>query len=304
MPTDFQLHTPIAFFIYRRPDLTARVFEAIRQVRPSQLLIIADGPHPARPQEAQSCETTREVVRSIDWDCQVYTDFSPVNLGLAKRISSGLDWVFSQVDQAIILEDDCLPDPSFFLFCQALLNHYANDQRIMTISGDNYQFGRCRTTYSYYFSRYNHCWGWATWQRAWQHFDFDMSQWPTVRDQGWLWDILQDRAAVKVWETAFQRTFEGIYDTWDYRWTLACWLRSGLTVLPQVNLVSNIGFGTAGTHLVRRNIFADLASGAVTFPLKHPPYVIRDARADRYTQNVLFSMAPINRIRRKFGIGL
>ncbi|MEO1590172.1 MAG: glycosyltransferase family 2 protein [Cyanobacteria bacterium J06632_22] len=292
--------TPIVFLIYKRPALAARVFALIRQIQPTTLLVVADGPK--RNEDAAACAKTRAVIDQVDWDCRVLRHYSETNLGCAQRVSSGLDWAFGQVDTAIVLEDDCVPDASFFPFCQILLQRYRDDQRIMAIAGSNYQFGRRRTHDSYYFSRYNHCWGWATWRRAWQHFDFEMRLWPTVRDQDWLYDMLQSRAASRVWATAFQRTYDGVYDSWAYRWTLSCWLQSGLSILPNVNLVSNVGFEGAGTHNRRRNIMADMATQSLTLPLQHPPYVIRDARADDFTQNILFSTQFIHRVRRKFGL--
>ncbi len=169
------LETPVAFIIFKRHDLTERVFQAIREAKPKKLLVIADGPR--FPEEAAKCQKTRDIIQQVDWDCEVLKNYSEVNLGCRQRISSGLDWVFSQVEEAIILEDDCVPAPSFFSFCQTLLDYYRDDNRIMVISGDNFQDGQSRTDYSYYFSRYNHCWGWATWHRAWQYWDFNKNKW-------------------------------------------------------------------------------------------------------------------------------
>jgi hypothetical protein len=183
----FQLSTPVAFIIFNRPDTTARVFEAIRRAEPPQLLIVADGPRVDRPSDVERCAAARAVIERVDWDCEVLTNYAEANMGLADRVSSGLDWVFSLCDRAIVLEDDCLPDPSFFRFCDELLDRYRDDERVMAISGDNFQLGRRRTRYSYYLSRYNHCWGWATWRRGWQHYDHRMQLWPLVRDGGWLW---------------------------------------------------------------------------------------------------------------------
>jgi len=294
--------TPIVFLIYNRPALTARVFSLIRQLQPARLLVVADGPKLDRPADAEACAETRAVIDQMDWDCQLERNYSDVNLGCARRVSSGLDWAFSLVETAIILEDDCVPEPSFVGVAVLGEDRYRDDQRIMAIAGNNYQFGRCRLSTSYYFSRYNHCWGWATWRRAWQHFDYEMRLWPSVRDQGWLYDILQSQTASQVWRTAFQRTYDGVYDSWAYRWTLACWLQSGLSILPNVNLVSNVGFDAGGTHNRRRNIMAEMSTQPLTLPLQHPPYVIRDARADEFTQNILFSTQFIHRVRRKFGV--
>jgi hypothetical protein len=162
----WHVNTPIAFFIFNRPDTTARVFEAIRQAQPSKLLVVADGPRSTRPGEAEKCAATRAIIDQVDWECEVLTNYSDVNLGCRHRVSSGLDWVFEQVEEAIILEDDCLPHPTFFRFCEELLEWYRHDHRIVAISGDNFQNGHQSGEFSYYFSRYVHIWGWATWRRG------------------------------------------------------------------------------------------------------------------------------------------
>ena len=155
---EWQLTTPVVFIIFNRPDTTAKVFEAIRQAKPPKLLVIADGARIDKPGEAEKCAAARAIINQVDWQCEVLTNYSNVNLGCRKRVSSGLDWVFEQVEEAIVLEDDCLPHPSFFQYCQELLEKYRDDERIMMISGDNFQFGNETTEYSYYFSRYGHCW--------------------------------------------------------------------------------------------------------------------------------------------------
>ncbi len=247
------VNTPVALFLFNRPDLTARVFERIAQSQPRQLLLVADGPrHEA---EATLCEQARAVVGAVSWECEVHTNFSEVNLGCKRRVSSGLDWVFSLVERAIILEDDCLPAPDFFVYCAAMLDRYKADTRIMHISGDNF-VPAAQTAYSHYFSRYFHVWGWATWRRAWQHYDVEMSHWPAARE-----DVLgqcADAAEKRHWSRFFDAAQRGDIDTWDVQWVLACWLQSGLAVVPRVNLISNIGFRADATHPKAPPNFADL----------------------------------------------
>jgi hypothetical protein len=283
--------TPIALIIFNRPATTEKVFAAIRQARPPKLLVIADGPRSDRIGEAEKCAETRAIIDRVDWDCEVLTDYSEVNLGCKLRPATGIDWVFQHVEEAIILEDDCLPDPTFFTFCEELLEKYRDDTRIMAIAGSNFQFGRRRTTDSYYFSRYPHCWGWATWRRAWQYFDIDMQIWPKVRDGNWLQDILKDEAEVKFW----QKNFQGVYDcttntVWDYQWTFACWIQNGLAILPNVNLISNIGFGIDATHSFGNSKLANMSVKAVELPLKHPDLLVRDTESDRYTNENIFAL--------------
>lgn len=295
---NWQTKTPVIFLIFKRPDVTAQVFEAIRQVKPPKLFIVADGPRSDKPNEAEKCAATRAILDQVDWDCQVFKNYSDVNLGCQKRVSSGLDWAFSQVEEAIILEDDCLPNLSFFRFCEELLEQYRHDSRMMTITGTNYQFGRQRTPYSYYFSRYNHCWGWATWRRAWNFFDLNMKLWPEIRDQGWLKDLLIDidleTNALQYWTDTFQSTYEGKINSWAFRWTFACWVHSGLTLIPNQNLVSNIGFTADATNMPLADQkfikkFANMEKKELIFPLKHPPFTIIDVEADSYTQRNNFN---------------
>lgn len=292
------LNTPVALFIFNRPHLTQQVFNAIRKAQPTILLVVADGPRPDRADETELCAQTRAVIEQIDWDCQVLTNFSETNLGCKQRVSSGLDWVFETVEEAIILEDDCLPHPTFFPFCETLLDYYRHDSRIMTISGDNFQFGQKRTQDSYYFSRYNHCWGWASWRRAWNHYDVDMKLWSTIQQGNWLKDLLGDDRTVQYWTDLFEAVACDRLDTWDYQWTFACWIQSGLTVLPTVNLVSNIGFGPDATHTTAANQMGNLPTEALSFPLKHPAFVIRDTRADHLTHQIADHSGLLRKLKR------
>lgn len=286
---DGQLHIPLVFFIHRRPETTRQVFEAISRLQPTELLVVADGPKTDRSADKERCAATRSIINNIDWDCNLLTNYAEENMGLRKRIISGIDWVFEKVDRAIFLEDDCVPDTTFFKFCALQLDRYVEDPRIMTVSGNNFQQGRRRTDYSYYFSRFNHCWGWATWRRAWQYYDDEMTLWPEVRDGEWLMDILHDPVAVEYWRRIFQSAYDDHIDSWAYRWTFSCWIQSGLTILPSVNLVTNIGFGEDATHTNVLNSKLDVAACGMDFPLKHPPFMIRDERADDFTQHSIFS---------------
>jgi len=296
---DFQLTTPVAFLIFNRPDTTPRVFEAIRQAKPPKLLVVADGPRPDRADDIEKCKAARAVIEGVDWDCEVLTDYSDLNLGCGKRPATGITWVFEQVEEAIILEDDCLPHPTFFRFCEELLSYYRHDERIMVISGNNFQFGRSRTDYSYYFSRYNHIWGWASWRRAWKYFDYDLKLWPKIRKENWLTSILENRKVVKYWTKNFQRTYEGDPTVWDYRWTFACWIQNGLAILPNVNLVSNIGFGEDATHTIAsKSRVANLPVKEMNFPLKHPPFLLRHVEADDFTDRNLFDSSLFSRFLR------
>ena len=294
------MKTPVAFLIFNRPETTAKVFEVIRQAKPAKLLVVADGARANRLEEVEQCSKTRAIIDRVDWECEVLTNYSDINLGCRERISSGLRWVFDTVEEAIILEDDCVPHATFFPFCEQLLDRYRDDERVMAISGQKSQLQYHRTQYSYYFSRYFHVWGWASWRRAFQNFDARLDLWPEIRDGGFMKDLLIDDRSVKYWSEIFQGVYDGEINTWGYQWLFACWIHSGLTILPSVNLISNIGCTVGATHTV--SIDHPNASDpveAITLPLKHPSFVIRDMQSDALIQNVGFTPNLFTRLQRK-----
>jgi len=298
---NFQLKTPVAFIIFKRPDTTKKVFEAIRQAKPPKLFVIADGARPDIPGESEKCAATRAIIDRVDWDCEVLKNYSEKNLGCGPRPATGISWVFENVEEAIILEDDCLPDLSFFPFCEQLLEYYRHDERIMHISGNNFQFGHQRTNDSYYFSRYAHNWGWATWKRAWNFYDFEMRLWQQVKEKKILETILTESDALMYWSKIFQSVIEKEVDTvWDYQWIFSCWMQNGLSILPNVNLVSNIGFSSEGTNTIQKegsfyNKFSNMPAEAIKIPLRHPTFMVRNYAADSFTQKELYMLKFIER---------
>jgi predicted O-linked N-acetylglucosamine transferase (SPINDLY family) len=285
----WQLRTPVVLIIFNRTDTTQRVFDAIREVKPLKLLVISDAPRINREGEAEQCEATRAIINQVDWECEVLTNHSNINLGPRKRISSGLDWVFEQVEEAIVLEHDCLPGATFFRYCEELLEKYRDDERIMIISGNNLQFGRKRNQYSYYFSRYIHIWGWATWRRAWEKYDVSIPKWNELKDSSWLSDLLDNQQAVMYWSGIFDAIISG-YDTWDYSLVFSLWINEGLSISPQVNLVSNIGFGENAENCKNiSSILANMLVEELEFPLQHPAVISRHEEADDFTENHFFS---------------
>ena len=274
------LKTPIAYLIFNRPRHTRETFAAIRAQRPSTLLIIADGPRLGHPTDADRCRETREVVEQIDWPCKVLHNYATQNMGCKRRVSSGLDWVFEQVERAIIIEDDCLPNEDFFSFCDALLDRYEDDERVWVVTGNNFQRGQKRGEEAYYFSKYNHCWGWATWRRAWQHYRVDMPFWPAWQSTADWRNKTPDVVERKVWSDFFDRVKNNEIDTWDYQWTACVWFHGGLTATPNANLVTNLGFGPDATHTVSADDEEGLPSQSLG-PLTHPLQVKQDRAADR-----------------------
>jgi len=280
-----QISTPVVFIIFNRPDLAEIVFKEISKVKPMKLLVIADGPR--FPEEEMKCKKTRFITEAIDWPCDVLRNYSYKNLGCKERISTGLDWVFSHVDSAIILEDDCLPTLSFFPYCETLLEYYRNNNRIMHISGDNFQCGRNTSPFSYYFSKYTHNWGWATWRRAWQYYDKNMSNWLDFKASGLLKSICENPEEFVYWENIFDSTHRGRIDTWDYQWLYTCWIQNGLSIIPEVNLVSNIGFREDATHTTHKNSFASMPTGDI-WTVCHPSFITIHRQSDKYTFDHLF----------------
>ncbi len=295
------MKTPIAFLIFNRPDTTRKVFEVIRQVKPPQLLVVADGPRLERPNEAENCAVVRSIIERVDWDCKVLTNYSEVNLGCKKRISSGLDWVFNTVEEAIILEDDCLPHATFFRFCKELLEKYRNDTRIMHIGGNNYNISGRNLDDSYYFSRANAVWGWASWRRAWQYFDVDMSQWPTLVKENRLVDMLGSQKEAEIRYRYWSKVYAGDVNAWSYQWHLACLCQGAYSVVPNRNLVSNIGFNQDSTHTVdSTSPFANLETHEMKFPLTHPKFIAKDS----YAYNLYFRQLYSPRLTDKISIKL
>jgi hypothetical protein len=293
---------PVLFLIFNRPDLTRRVFNQIRVARPHQFFIAADGPRADHPDDAALCVAARAVVAQVDWDCEVHTLFRDENLGCKQAVSSAITWFFEHVEEGIILEDDCLPDPTYFRYCAELLDYYRDDERVMVISGNNFQKGNKRSAYSYYFSCYNHIWGWATWRRAWKHYDGSLRCWPALNDSSWLLDTLGSEAAAHYWSRIFDRAYAGEIDSWGYPWTFSCWARRGLSCLPQGNLVTNIGFGEAATHTTDAGSKgANVPVTPMPFPLCHPPCVHRHLEADHFTFESHFGGRQASLARRTLG---
>jgi hypothetical protein len=282
------LETPLVFIVFNRPETTRRVWERIRAARPKRLFVVADGPRPARSADAELCAEVRRIIELTDWPCEIVRNYSANNLGAARRVSSGLDWVFAQVPEAIILEDDCLPDPTFFPFCSELLARYRDEVRVAQIAGCSFQRQNESKADSYYFSRYPHGWGWATWRRAWRHYDHAMQVWQEERGGAWLAQTIPDPVERRVWEKSFDATLSGSVDAWDYRWVLAVWRKGGVSVVPYRNMISNIGFGADATHTRGGSPWASLPVASMPFPLVHPTGLACDEIADEWTGRLVF----------------
>jgi hypothetical protein len=264
---------PILFLIFNRPDTTTRVFEAIRQARPPRLYIAADGPREGYSGEAEQCAIARRVATAVDWPCEVRTLFRDKNLGCGKAVSGGITWFFEHELEGIILEDDCLPHPTFFTYCAELLARYREDERVMVISGDNTMSASFPTTHSYCFSRFPLIWGWASWSTAWRQYDFEAFKRADRRTV--IRRVDPSHWFTSHWETVYEKVATGEIDTWDYVWNYFVWANDGLAAIPSVNLILNIGFGESATHTKNtENSRVRVPVKALEFPLAHPPVKI------------------------------
>ncbi|MES2438938.1 MAG: glycosyltransferase family 2 protein [Verrucomicrobiota bacterium] len=281
----------LLFLIFNRPDLTARVFARIKENRPEKLYVAADGPRATKEGETVQCELSRAATEKIDWPCEVQRLYRTENLGCKAAVSSAITWFFEHEPAGIILEDDCLPDPSFFRFADELLIRYADNERVMAISGDNFQQGQRRGDGSYFFSKYPHIWGWASWRRAWTNYDVTMGKWDQRRNL--IADYIGDRHTTNYFSRIFDKVVSGHINTWDYQFVFCSLLNRGLTISPQGNLVSNIGFDERGSHLLSPDDpAANMPVVPMNFPLVHPDVVEADYSADWHTTRNVFGVGP------------
>lgn len=279
------MQTAILFIVFNRPNNTIKVFEKIRLAKPSKLYVAGDGPREGCKNEKEKIKSVREIIKKIDWPCEVKTLFREKNLGCKKAVSSAISWFFDYEEQGIILEDDCLPHLDFFHFCETLLFYYKENNQVTCITGNNFQNKKWRGDSSYYFSRYNHCWGWATWRRAWKFYQGDLSFWPKWKvSKSWLNQTF-DKVERKYWENIFNKVYKDEVDSWAYPWTASVWYNGGLTATPNVNLVSNIGFSEDASHtLSKDNKFSKLPVESLKI-IKHVKKTDRNIDADLWVFN-------------------
>ena len=286
----YQTTSAVLFIVFNRPDTTAKVFEQIKKARPPRLYVAADGPRDGRPDEADLCNRTREIVNQIDWECDVKTLFREKNRGCKEAVSSAITWFFDNEEEGIILEDDCLPAESFFRFCDELLAKYRFDTRIRHIGGCNLQEGKKWGTHTYYFSNMTHVWGWASWRRVWKDYDKELSRYNKAYVAPQLAKIFDDDLIVESWKDIFEKVQAGKIDTWDYQLAFINFFNHSLSVIPNYNLISNIGFGADATHSVDTSSkFANVPLAEIK-EISHPLYVLPEKQADIFTLNYFFNV--------------
>lgn len=282
------MKSPILFLIFNRPDTTEKVFAAIKNVKPSRLYVAADGPRAGNTSDSVLCEQTRNVIRSVDWDCQIYTLFREENLGCKKAVSTAISWFFENEERGIVLEDDCLPDPTFFSFCDIMLDRYENDHRVSHISGSNFQNGVKYGDGDYYYSNLTHVWGWAGWRRGWNLYDVNMTLWPQFKLLNYLAYIFPNKNVTLFLESIFDKVYNGQINTWDYQLFFSYLINRKLSIIPNKNLISNIGYGIDATHTTTVNNHANMPTTPIT-SFNPPSLFIPSFQADI---NTLKSSAP------------
>ena len=247
------LNIPILFIVFNRFDQTKSVFDEIRLAKPAKLYIAADGHRSCVTNESKKTnEIQQYLLNNIDWDCNVFTKFNKDNLGCRNAVSSAITWFFENEEMGIILEDDCLPTNSFFKFCEHSLLRYKDDFRIWHIAGNSLISLKLNqeSRETYYFSKFNHIWGWATWANRWKFYDVNLQN---IKNNEFIKKQFKYPRYQKYWTNIFNKIKSNKIDTWDYQWTFTCWYYNGLSIVPMKNLVTNIGFGIDATHTQNAN---------------------------------------------------
>jgi hypothetical protein len=301
---DYQTRSAVLFIIFNRPDTTARVFAQIKATRPPRLYIAADGPRNNCPEDIALCKQARDIATAVNWDCEVKTLFSEGNSGCKEAVSSAITWFFDNEEEGIILEDDCLPASDFFRFCDTLLDKYRFDTRIRHISGANLQHGKIWGNAAYYFSNMTFIWGWATWRRVWNDYDKELTKYDQKEVKEHLINIFDDPLIVDSWQHVFEEVKAGNIDTWDHQLGLVNFFNNSLSIIPNKNLVSNIGFGENAIHTIDANsLFANIPLAEIN-EITHPLYILPEKKADLFTIDYVFNIAERRRkqnlLRRRF----
>lgn len=284
---------PVLVIAFNRPERLDSLLARLREVKPSVLYVAVDGPRSTVPGEAEMVQATRNKVATVDWPCDVHTLYREENLGCGRGVSGAISWLFSHEERGIILEDDLLPDPSFFPFCAELLDRYEHDDRVWAVSGCNFVPPELLATQaSYRFATVPHIWGWATWRRSWMQYQFDAAGWRERLPVSELWKINEGSpAGFAYWAGMFGLMARGAIDTWDVQAVLTAFANRGLTATANVNLVENIGFGSASTHTEVRPAYLREVE-LMRLPLVHPAQVERDAGTDDWTRRHVLEATP------------
>lgn len=285
------IDVPVLFLVFNRPDTTMLVFDAIRLAKPKRLYIASDGPRKQKAGETDLVNKVRSIVGLVDWDCEIKTLFQDKNLGCKIAVTTAINWFFEHEDSGIILEDDCLPSQSFFRYCQELLNFYRNNENIMSICGTNiYRYSEENQQCLY--SNYSLMWGWATWRRAWNKYNIELSGWKGIKKITLLNRYLNGNIKeIIYWYRILSQTQNNQINTWDYQWIYTCWSHNGLTVVPPQNLIKNIGFSADATHTnIPNPLLGDMSVYELKFPLQIPEIIAVNNSLDKFISSNWFGI--------------
>ncbi len=278
-----QYKVPIAIIIFNRFELAEKMLKCLEQIRPQKLFVISDGARADRPGEKEKVDCVRGLFENVSWPCEIYRNYAEQNMGCDYRVPSGIDWVFEQVEQAIILEDDCIPSLQFFEYAEQMLDKYADDSRVMMISGSNhmqkYDIDACCC-----FTARVYTWGWATWRRAWKYYCDDETEWERIQKDGTLAKTYPARSRYYL-KKELNYYFDRGKCPWDYLWWISCMGKGGLCAVPKVNLITNEGFGEDATHTQNQGDYKG-ETFPIEFPLKYPDKVERDRNFDKYDRGL------------------
>ena len=287
-------NVPILFCVFNRLDTTIKVFEKIRKIKPIKLYIVSDAPRESRPDEDKKVYEVRDYIEnSIDWECEVHKNYATKNMGCGKRISSGISWAFEQEEELIILEDDCIPDLSFFRYCQEMLEYYKDDTRILMIGGNNPVGHLYSSKYDYLFSHVPFMWGWATWKRSWELYDYYITSWKDNKNNPIIKKSLSVRSAYMYYTAQFEYLSKGLDNgIWDYQFMYVGIINSMYGILPTCSLVNNIGFSEESTHTKESPKWMNKKVSEMSFPIQYRKGVEWDKDFDEiyfrlYTKNGL-----------------
>lgn len=287
---NYQTKSPVLFLIFNRPDTTALVFEEIKAAKPKKLYIAADGPRSGSEEDSTLCVETINIVKNIDWTCDVKTLYRTENLGCKNAISSAVTWFFEMEEEGIILEDDCLPAKSFFRYCDTLLEKYRHDTRIRHIAGCNLQMGKKWGEASVYFANQTHVWGWASWRRVWKDYDKDLKNYNEDEVAEKISNIFSDKFVIETWAYLFKEVKAGRIDTWDYQLAFLNFFNNSLSVNPNVNLIKNIGFGKGATHTHALDTpNANIALEEID-DISYPSFILPEKKADYAALSIEFHL--------------
>lgn len=287
------MNSAVLFLTYRRFNTAEKVFSSIRQAQPPRLYFASNAPNPINLNEEGEVSKVRNLIELVDWPCELYTLFRDEHLSVKQSIPSAIDWFFEHEEMGIILEDDCLPDQSFYLYCDELLEKYKAEKNIMMISGNNFQRD---TAYkdSYYFSKYTHIWGWATWRSRWIEYDVHMTDYPSLKKNHFLENYpYNGKLANAYWNGIFDNTYANNIKTWDYQWLFLCWRKKKISIVPSVNLVHNIGFGVESENTMLELGVSVLPSSFMRFPMKHPKGIHINEKSDLFVEKYHYKITVV-----------